>query len=393
MASPAALPDFDAYPVHHRILEVRAAGRGVDVRWEDGLEARFHVFTLKESAPETVHPESREQAVMLTELPDDLLAVAAGLESGAIWVRWSTGEESRFHPGWLRAHAPGGPDPAALPPRRLWDAHTLPEVPRFGPEVRQDEAARRAWLTALHVHGVAIVQGLPAEESSIELVPERVGPIRTTNFGRTFVVQTRPDVVSNAYTAMALPVHTDLCTREYEPGLQFLLCVASSATGGRSILADGFQLAEVLRQESPEAFEALSRVPLVFSNKARESDFRHEAPMFGLDGSGNLLEVRWSPWLRGPLRASFEDAEAVYEGLRRVFRLAESARFRIQTRLQPGELLCFDNRRILHGRTAYDPSSGDRKLVGCYVEREELDSALRMAAREQRRAEVARRGS
>jgi len=48
-------------------------------------------------------------------------------------------------------------------------------------------------------------------------------------------------------------------------------------------------------------------------------------------------------------------------------------------------MLCFDNRRMLHGRTGFDPATGNRWLRGCYGEREDLQSRLRIAARKQRR--------
>ena len=47
-------------------------------------------------------------------------------------------------------------------------------------------------------------------------------------------------------------------------------------------------------------------------------------------------------------------------------------------------MACFDNRRMLHGRSAFDPSSGRRWPRGCYSEREELESRLRMLHRAER---------
>jgi gamma-butyrobetaine dioxygenase len=43
-------------------------------------------------------------------------------------------------------------------------------------------------------------------------------------------------------------------------------------------------------------------------------------------------------------------------------------------------MVVFDNRRVLHGRTAFDPSSGHRLLSGFYVDRGEFDSCIRMLA-------------
>ena len=50
-------------------------------------------------------------------------------------------------------------------------------------------------------------------------------------------------------------------------------------------------------------------------------------------------------------------------------------------RLSPGELLIFDNRRVLHGRAAFDPATGGRHLQGCYVDRDQLLSRIRVLER------------
>ena len=40
--------------------------------------------------------------------------------------------------------------------------------------------------------------------------------------------------------------------------------------------------------------------------------------------------------------------------------------------------MIFDNRRILHGRTAFEAQSGNRHLRGCYIDRDELRSRVRL---------------
>ncbi|WP_255006450.1 TauD/TfdA family dioxygenase [Roseovarius sp. M141] len=44
-------------------------------------------------------------------------------------------------------------------------------------------------------------------------------------------------------------------------------------------------------------------------------------------------------------------------------------------------MVVFDNRRVLHGRDSFDPATGFRHLHGCYVDRGEFSSRLRMLAR------------
>jgi len=49
--------------------------------------------------------------------------------------------------------------------------------------------------------------------------------------------------------------------------------------------------------------------------------------------------------------------------------------------LTVGEMVVFDNRRVSHGREQFDPQSGLRYLHGCYVDRGEFESRLRVHIR------------
>ncbi|WP_318011234.1 TauD/TfdA family dioxygenase [Mesorhizobium sp. ESP-6-2] len=52
-----------------------------------------------------------------------------------------------------------------------------------------------------------------------------------------------------------------------------------------------------------------------------------------------------------------------------------------QHQLQPGEVLVFDNQRVLHGRTAFDPTLAVRHLRSCNIDRDGVHSAFRTLAR------------
>ena len=59
-----------------------------------------------------------------------------------------------------------------------------------------------------------------------------------------------------------------------------------------------------------------------------------------------------------------------------------SARVRTEVPLTAGDIMCFDNRRVLHGRDAFT-GSGKRHLQGIYIDRDEIMSrgrALNRAA-------------
>ncbi len=390
-----ATPDFDSYPIRHWPVAARAAGGGVDIDWDDGSRSRYHQMVLRENAPdpETTHPVTREQALMLIEIPADLVAESAAVDAaGAVSVRFSDGTESRYHPGWLHAHRPRDEAPNTdIPPHVLWGGDLdLSAVRVDGSRILEDEAQLARWCETLHTYGFAILEGVGTDRSVIERVPGLLGPLRDNNFGRVFDVISKPDADSNAYTSMGLPLHVDLATREYMPGLQFLHCIENGAVGGESLLGDGFFIVDRLRREAPDLYQALSTVPVTAANKAVDTDYRWSVPVIRLDpDTREPMEIRWNPWLRAPLTTAFDVTDKIYKGLRRLFELGGSSANTVTVRLRPGELLGFDNRRILHGRTGYDPTTGGRALRGCYVEREELWSRLRILARHRRAREAA----
>jgi len=51
----------------------------------------------------------------------------------------------------------------------------------------------------------------------------------------------------------------------------------------------------------------------------------------------------------------------------------------VSTKMEAGELVAVDNRRVLHGRTGF--SSAVRHLQGCYVDRDGLMSNIAVLER------------
>ena len=49
---------------------------------------------------------------------------------------------------------------------------------------------------------------------------------------------------------------------------------------------------------------------------------------------------------------------------------------KIEYRLRPGEVACFNNRRILHGRQGFKSNNGIRHFQGCYLNIDEFKSEL-----------------
>jgi gamma-butyrobetaine dioxygenase len=50
--------------------------------------------------------------------------------------------------------------------------------------------------------------------------------------------------------------------------------------------------------------------------------------------------------------------------------------FTVRFRLKAGDIFSFNNLRLLHGRTEFDPNSGNRHLQGYYMDRDEIRGRL-----------------
>ena len=382
MHTAAAVADFRTYPLISALSGVQNLTDRVSLAWADGRVSPFHHVWLRDNCPceQCVYTVTREQVFEIVDAAPDLAPVNAHIDSdGCLQIDWQDGHHSRFDPGWLRAHAYDDESRAerlaAKPQPYLWRSNL--QLPVFDySALMNDNGALLQWLIAVRDIGLTQVRGVPTEPGSLKLIAQRISFIRESNFGVLFNVQSKADADSNAYTAFNLPLHSDLPTRELQPGLQFLHCLVNDAEGGESIFVDGFAIADALRQEAPELFQALCEIPVEFRNKDRHSDYRCLAPIIALDALGRVAEVRMANFLRGAFDTSVEQMPLLYRAYRRLIAMTREPRFRLMQRLNPGELWCFDNRRTLHARNAFDPATGARHFQGCYVDRDELLSRI-----------------
>ncbi|WP_457969126.1 gamma-butyrobetaine dioxygenase [Pseudomonas sp. R4-84] len=382
MHTAAAIADFRSYPLVHALTAAIPLADRVHVTWADGRISPFHHQWLRDNCPcqACVYSVTREQVLEIVDVPEDLAPDEIRVDGeGRLRVAWRDGHQSQFDPGWLRAHAYDEVSRAerldGRPQRQLWQCDL--QLPVFEYQALMEDAdALLQWLLAVRDIGLTQVRGVPTEPGSLKQIAQRISFVRESNFGVLFNVQSKADADSNAYTAFNLPLHSDLPTRELQPGLQFLHCLVNEAVGGESIFVDGFAIAQALRQEDPDAFEALCQIPVEFRNKDRHSDYRCLAPIIALDALGQVSEVRMANFLRGPFDTSVEQMPRLYRAYRRFIALTREPRFRLVQRLEPGQLWCFDNRRTLHARNAFDPATGARHFQGCYVDRDELLSRI-----------------
>ena len=228
-------------------------------------------------------------------------------------------------------------------------------------------------------YGLAVVEGVATEPGTVLDVAAPLGYVRVTNFGDLFDVRTEAQPENLAYTSVGLPLHTDNPYRDPCPTVQLLHCLQPAESGGASILADGFEAAERLRAADPAAFDTLATTPVRFRFHGDAVDLQAVRTIIELEPGGEVVAVNVNhrSMEAPPPGPGIEDFYRAYE----LFNLlVADPDLVFELTLAAGDLIVFDNRRVLHARTAFDTSSA-RHLQGCYIDIDALRSRARVAAR------------
>lgn len=231
-------------------------------------------------------------------------------------------------------------------------------------------------------------------------------------YGDIFHVRTGERNSNNvAYTSSALCPHQDLAYYESPPGLQLLHCVAmgKSVNGGESTLIDAMAAAYRLRELRRESFETLTKCPATFMKQRDGACMTYRRPHIALSEERcntydrEITAVHWSPPFEGPVSLPTDDVDKYYEAYADYEQLLNADtnlsngkdddlssyanEFTWKRKLRPGEVLVFNNRRMVHGRNGFtvddgaSPEDGCRHLVGCYTNIDDTLNSYRLGLR------------
>ena len=274
---------------------------------------------------------------------------------------------------------------ASAPGRDLWLTPQLvaacPPIPIAA--YLEDDAVLAQALRRVARGGLVLLSGAGDDPAAVEKAIARFGFVRETNYGRLFDVRVEAEPGNLAYTERPLDLHTDNPYRDPAPTLQLLHAIRADPGGGESVFVDGFAHAEALRRAAPEAYATLMREPVRFSfadaSGARWSAF---VPVLQPDSAGALRAVRLNHRSLDLTAGDVDRLEAWYEAYLNFYTRLHAPEAAYERRLAPGEMVIFDNRRVLHGRRAFH-RGGARWLRGDYADVDGLNATLaRLAAAE-----------
>jgi gamma-butyrobetaine dioxygenase len=365
-----------------RVQELTCGSDSISIGWDNGVNCTYPAIWLYDNKPAHRDPRTGQRWIDAADLPAEPQIKVGQLVDNAVRLTWADESVSEYDLGWLLQHIPERPvNPMPSQPSiRTWGDSDRYILDRYSfAQVSGSAKACLEWLERIAVVGIGFLSGAPAEENKVLEIAAMIGWVRDTNYGRVFDVRAVPDPNNLAYTSVALGLHTDNPYREPVPGLQILHCVKGSNKGGESFFVDGFRAAEVLRSRDPEAFEILSSTPVRFEFSDANTYLTARQPLIKCSG-GAVEAIHYNNRSMAPLEIADGNIPQFYRAYRAFAKILRETLQTLTTSLSAGEAVVFNNRRILHGRTAFPPND-QRLLQGCYLEHDGLLSRIAVLRR------------
>jgi alpha-ketoglutarate-dependent taurine dioxygenase len=365
--------------------ELTAEQAALIIHWSDGTFGEFASIWLRDNLPEDRDSHSGQRLIDVTDLPQEPRIRSAAMADADLLINWQ-GEDraSIFKLDWLYRQCSAAGDTALSPIPWLRGAQLDPKRDFAWQSVGMlaaDRASRGEWLTRLVQQGIAFLRDIPQTDSGILEAMAPVGRVAETNYGLVFDVRAVPQPENLAYSDLGLGLHTDNPYREPVPGFQALHTLLAAPDGGDSLFADGWAIAAHLRDTDPDTFAILAHTAVPFRYRSQQAELYAERPLIALDCTGSIVAVHYNSRSIAPLRLPVAQCRRFYAAYRRFGELLREQAFQLTTRLGEGDLVLFDNQRILHGRTGFASARHPRHLRGCYLTRDSVYSQAALLQR------------
>ena len=396
----------------------------------------FPYIWLRDSCQSSkcIHEKSTQKLHRSSDIPLNIAPIESPAGEGVritpngINIVWNDGHTSSFDQAFLERHA----STSKLMEWHLdhhlteevWTHTSISNLPNlFIPydKIKTPSGLVEA-ITQISKYGLLFISGVPNQETShdtceLRSLAERFGEIRPTFHGVFWDVVNGANGSRNiAYTDLELGLHMDimyvssvvavfnsrifflhsLYNRYFQhpPRYQILHCLRNQVIGGKSIFVDALGVARKLWESHPADFDILTKTPVSFHYKVDGHHLHHEhftislAPHSTSSSSSSeppkISHINYSPPFQAPL--PLNTPKEFYPALARFAEMLNDPVNTFQYTLREGDAVFFDNRRVLHGRTAFRDKPGvemkqgeiNRMLKGCYLEADPLVDRVRV---------------
>jgi len=374
------------------IITLSIAGDELVIEWYDGKESRLYSHWLRDHCqmPTSVNANNGQRLFSVVDIPEETYIdqVYKDEKCNVCVVFQPENHLSVFSQEWLRKNCYDQNlqfDDRSEKQKNLWQKYSFEDGLPFVnyEDICKDDNIKLDTLRMVRDVGFFILENVPIIEGQVLNVISELGYTRETNYGALFEVRTEINPNNLAYTNMGLGSHTDNPYRDPVPTVQLLHCLESSTEGGDSVLVDGFKAATVLRQESEEDFDTLTRSWINYRFTDASTDLRSRVPMIELNDKNEIVKVRYNNRSIDTIYLPDNKVRSFYKAYRHWSEIIERDSLKIIFKLSEGDLMLIDNTRIMHARTAFS-KEGKRHLQGAYTDLDGLYSLLNvLEARQQ----------
>ena len=258
---------------------------------------------------------------------------------------------------------------------KIWEAKEIKEDIFLNYKNLINDEGFKNLLTKLYSFGFAVITDCKKDMSSVEFLAKKIGYVRNSIFGGLWSFESNANMADSAYTNEELRPHTDSTYSNDAPGLQLLLCCEYDAKGGDSIMVDGLKIAETIKAKNNDLYNALTKIEVPGNYTGDGVILEAKRPIIKLDAKNQITQISFNNYDRAPFRLNPELTKIFYEAISLFDNLANSKQYQWRYILKPGDLLIFNNWRVLHGRGSF---RGKRKMKGCYINKEDFDSSCKI---------------
>ncbi|XP_042302331.1 gamma-butyrobetaine dioxygenase [Sceloporus undulatus] len=372
-------------------VETLEANQFICVHWEDGSKSLYPSVWLRDNCqcPDCFLHSAKARKLLLENLDVNIWAKYVGMtERKKVCIIWPDDHTSEFEAEWLKERCfseqarANVQEELFLSERRYWGSDLQLPTMAFEEVLHSDESAYK-WLVTLKKVGIVLLTGAANRQGEVLKLGQRIGFLRLTFYGPTWQVQDKVDANNVAYTTEKLSFHTDYPVLQFPPGIQFLHCIKQTPTGGESEVVDGFHVANKLKEVNPQAFQILTSTFVDFTDVGVDyCDFSMQSKqrIIDVDEKGQVIRINFNNATRDTIfDIPAEKVKPFYAALKEYVNLLNSADNKYIYKMKPGEIVVFDNWRLLHGRQSYQAGTEiSRHLEGAYADWDVVMSRLRI---------------
>ncbi|MBP2498982.1 gamma-butyrobetaine dioxygenase [Methylobacterium sp. PvP062] len=372
----------------------------LSIEWQDGQLSRYHWVWLRDNCHSDVlfNASCNQKYYDTAFIPLDVVPTSTTIKDGDLHITWSDNHSSVYDLEWLRANDysrnTAAYDIPAGPSWKPWTDDLPSSMAAFDQSaVMNDRGALKNLLEHLFEHGIVVAKAGSAGGIKFEDLVRRIsGFLQPSYFGDYFDLKTKPDdqTDSISFSTKELHLHTDIPYYSNPPEFQFLFGLdvsdgCAENNFGNTRFIDGLEAANSFQKSEKNLYEVLCNEEVIYIAEYPEAQklFVNSTPIIKRNAENQITGLINNPSKMFFKNTKFNEMPRLYEAYSKFKKSLLTKSPYYTHKWHQDDLLIWDNRRIFHGRDAFNSGTHTRILRGGYFGKNELEAKLYYASKKE----------